>query len=192
MGQDGDTSDGGDELLKLIRDKYLVGLSAQIYGVFPNAGTAAVADAIGEAVKAIVIRLRKGKRIADVKAYLASTAYNELKRAAKRAARREVPLDQRPEEFSESAENVVLRDAAVQIVKAEIRTWENVNIREVMLVYVDAIALGEPIESEEVAEIVSPILGEEISAATVRVWKTRGFRKLRDFAERSELKESRR
>lgn len=184
--------EGGEELLSLIRYDYLGGLAKQIHGVFPMAGTAAVADAVAEAVKKVVVRIQKGTPILDVKSYLATVAYNELKREAKKAARREAPLDDQPDQSAESAEDTVLRDAALQIVRAEIRTWENANIREVMLVYIDAIALGEPIESEEVAEIVSPILGEEVSAATVRVWKTRGFRKLREFAERSELKDMRR
>ena len=79
-----------------------------------------------------------------------------------------------------------MRDAAVRAVKNEIRSWTNQNIREVMLVYVDAIALGEPIEAEEVAELVGPILGEEISAGSVRVWKQRGLKRLREYAEEND------
>lgn len=124
--------------------------------------------------------------------YLAKVAFNTLKRTAERRARQEAPLDDRPDDEAASAEDEALRHAAVDAIRAEIRTWTNANIREVMLVYVDSIAYGEPLEAEEVASVVGQNLGEEISAGSVRVWKARGLKKLQEFVGDAGLIDERR
>jgi DNA-directed RNA polymerase specialized sigma24 family protein len=189
-----DTAPGADEkaLLRLMQEHFLVGLVRQMRRAYPNAGLGQLEDAVAEAVHKLVLRLRKGTPVRDVPAYLVTIAHNEFKRAAARANGRELPLDDRPEGVVDSAEREALRDAALTAINTEIRSWENANMREVMLVYVEAISYGEPIEADEVAELVSGILGEQLSPNSVRVWKMRGFRRLRDFVEGTDWVQGRR
>lgn len=174
------------------RGGFLLGLVSQLQAAYPSAGTGQIEDAVAEAVSQLVVRLRKEPPVADVASYLAKVAYNTLKKTAQRTARREAPLDDRPEEEAASAEEEALRHAAVDAIRAEIRTWTNANIREVMLVYVDSIAYGEPLEAQEVALVAGQNLGEEISAGSVRVWKARGLKKLQEFVRDAGLTDERR
>ncbi|PVA35870.1 sigma-70 family RNA polymerase sigma factor [Mycobacteroides abscessus] len=185
MGVENSDGSGLDELERLVLGgSFLLGLVEQLGVAYPTAGRGLAEDCVQEAVRSLVIRMNRPPPVRDVRAYLARVAFNTLKRVAPRILQHEVPLEARPDAAHRSAEDEALRDAAVRAVKQEIRTWPNANIREVMLVYIDAIALGEPIEAEEVAELVSPILGEDISPVTVRKWKQRGMNRLREFIER--------
>lgn len=189
--EEGDAA-GESSLLDLMRGGFLLGLVKQLQAAYPEAGTGQIEDAVAEAVTQLVVRLRKEPPVADVASYLAKVAYNTLKRTARRRARQEAPLDDRPEAEAASAEDEALRHAAVEAIRAEIRTWTNANIREVMLVYVDSIAYGEPLEAEEVALIAGQSLGEDISAGSVRVWKARGLKKLQEFVGDAGLIDERR
>ena len=179
-----ESAKGLDELEDIVLGRhFLTGLVGQLVSAYPSAGSGLAEEAVEEAIRKLVKRMGRPPPVLDVRGYLAKTAFNTLNKTAPKIVGHEVPLDQRPDAEVPSAEDEALRDAAVRAVKAEIRIWTNRNVREVMLVYVDAIALGEPIEAEEVAELVSPILGEEISAASVRVWKQRGLKRLREYTE---------
>lgn len=193
MTADEEDANGEDALLDLMRGGFLLGLVCQLQAAYPSAGTGQVEDAVAEAVSRLVVRLRKDPPITDVASYLAKVAYNTLERSAGRRAKREAPLDDRPENHPvPSAEDDALRHAAVEVIRAEIRTWTNANIREVMLVYVDSIAYGEPLEAEEVAAIAGQSLDEEISAGSVRVWKARGLKRLQEFVGTAGLIDTRR
>jgi DNA-directed RNA polymerase specialized sigma24 family protein len=173
--------EGVDELKQLLVERFFLGLVRQFRGEYPNLGSAAIEDAIATAVEKVLKRLAGGS-VRDVRGYLAKVAHNEAKKAGRRAAR-EIPLGERPDGLDEAAEDTVLREAALGIIKAEIAGWENAHVREVMLVYVDVIALDEPLETDEVAEIVGANLGEEINPLSVRTWKARGIKRLRTFIE---------
>jgi DNA-directed RNA polymerase specialized sigma24 family protein len=178
---------GLDELEQLVLGQsFLIGLVEQLCRSFPDAGLGLAEEAVEEAVRKLVVRTRKPPPVTDVRGYLARVAFNTLQRAAPKLVNYERPMENAPEIDTASAESDALRYAAIQAVKKEIGTWANANMREVMLVYIDAITIGEPIEAEEVAELVSPILGEEISPGSVRVWKQRGMKRLREFVEQSD------
>jgi DNA-directed RNA polymerase specialized sigma24 family protein len=185
-------AEGQEALLELMRGGFLLGLLSQVQAAYPSAGTGQVEDAVAEAVSRLVVRLRKKPPVTDVASYLAKVTHNTLKRTAERRAKREAPLRDRPEEAASSAEDEALRHAAVEVIRAEIRTWRNANIREVMLVYVDSIAYGEPLEAEEVAAIAGQSLDEVISVGSVRVWKARGLKRLQEFVGDAGLIETRR
>lgn len=177
---DDELGQGVEDLEQLLRDRFLLGLIGQLQAQFHNVGSADVEDAVLTAVERLLKRLSRG-RVGDVKGYLAKIAFNELNKHVQR--RRELPLEARDEDLEPSAETEAMRIAAIDIIKAEIRTWQNAHIREVTLVCVEAMAAGEPLEHTEIADLVSVVLGEEISAGSVGTWKARGLRKLREFIE---------
>ena len=184
----GEEEDGGESaLIGLMSGGFVLGLVGQLQATYPSAATGLIEDAVAEAARRLVERLRKQPPVIDVAAYFAKVAHNLVKQWAKRAAEREAPLDHRPDIPHASAEDEALRHAAVELIRAETRTWTNTNIREVMLVYLESIAYGEPLEAAEVAEIVGQNVGEEISAGSVRVWKARGLRRLQDFVAQAEF-----
>lgn len=181
--------DGGkpDEVnatwLDLVQEGFLLGLIRQLQERYPERNGDDIEDAVYEAVTKLGERLGKSSDVRDVRSYVAKVAYRVLARTAKRTQAREHPVEDVPESTTaSSAEYEALRNAAVEVVKAEVRTWHNAHVREVTLAVIEAAASGEPIDDAELTEIVSGALGEELSVTSVRVWKSRGLRALRRFA----------
>jgi hypothetical protein len=156
----------------------------QLQGQFHNVGSAQVEDAVADAVEKLVRRLGQGP-VRSVRDYLAKVAFNNLNKFVTHRVM-EVELADGQRDDAPSAESEALRNAAIGIIKAEVRTWENAHIREVMLVYIDVMAYGEPLDTEEVAALVTATLNEVISPLSIRKWKARGLRKLREFIDNAE------
>lgn len=184
MGDTENPSEGLPELEQLLVDRFFLGLARQLQSQFSNVGSARVEDAVADAVEQLVKRLDHGP-VRSVRDYLAKVAFNNLNRLVARQVK-EVELAEGEHNLAPSAESEVLRNAAIGIIQAEVRTWENAHIREIMLVYVDVMAYGEPLDTEEVAALVSVTLNEDISPLSVRTWKARGLRKLREFIDSAE------
>lgn len=183
MSASDDEPEGLSDLEQLMVDKFFLGLATQLQKQFDNVGSGRVEDAVAHAVEKLLKRQTEDP-VRNIKGYLATIAYNDLNKYTNRQKKHpEVGLDEREDAPAASAENEALRSSAFDIIKAEVRSWENANIREVMLVYIDIMAYDEPMDSDEVAELVSNTLGEEIAASSVRTWKARGIRKLREFIE---------
>ncbi|MGR6967000.1 hypothetical protein ACU610_21300 [Geodermatophilus sp. URMC 61] len=185
----GDSAEGLEDLQRALSDRFFLGLVEQFRKQFDNVGSAEVEDAVAAAVEKLLKRLERGP-VGSVRSYLAKSAFNELRKITTR--RREIPVESHADLPTDGPDEKVLRQQAIELVKAEIRTWENANIKHVMLVYVDMIVAGDVLETDEVAEIVSQNLGEDINPLSVRTWKARGMRKLREFIEDAELSERRR
>ena len=179
-----DAAEGLPALQQLLVDKFFLGLVHQLQGQFSNLGSAEVEDAVADAVEKLLKRLSQGP-VRSVKDYLAKVAFNDLNRLAKSRVK-EIGLGERDDQEAPSAEAGALRNAAIDIIKTEIRTWENAHIREVMLIYVDVMAYGEPLDTYEVADLASVVLGEDITPLSVRTWKARGLRKLHEFIDGAE------
>lgn len=198
MTDDGTASNWEQELDDLFREGFLAGLIAQLHNNYPTASWAEIEDAVCEAAARLAEQLSAGNSVKDVRSYFAKVAYHTHTRFKGSIAKREVrlpelhlPDDYRPAGTSPSAEDEAvrreekaLRRNAIDAMKLEIRTWTNINIREVMLVVIEAAEAGEPIDTDEIARIVAQNLGEEaVSVVSVRKWKQRGFEKIRDFLE---------
>lgn len=197
MTDDGTASDWKHVLGDLFNEGFLVGLIAQLRSHYPNASLVEIEDAVCEAAVRLAEHLSAGNSVRDVRSYFAKVAYRTLTRFKGSIAKREVllPEFQLPEGHrlagaSPSAEDeavrrdeLALRRRAIDAIKREVRTWPNANIREVMLVVIEAAEVGDLIEADEIARIVGQNLGEEVSVPTVRVWKQRGFERIRAFLE---------
>jgi DNA-directed RNA polymerase specialized sigma24 family protein len=174
----------------LFREGFLVGLMRQLRRNYPTVGSLEIEDAVCEAAAKVLEQLSNNQKVNDVRSYFAKVAYRTLTRSAARAAKREAPLEEyRPTGEAPSAEHEVMRREeeawrrrAIEAMKREVRSWTE-NIREVMLVIIEAAEVGEPIETDEIARIVGQNVGREVSVANVRSWKQRGFRRLREFLE---------
>jgi len=150
LGMGDENNDGLDELERPVFERrFLVGLVRQLLVTYPTAGSGLAEDAVAEAVKKVVVRIGRPPPVKDIQGYLAKVAHTTLKRAAKKVVGTELPIDERDDAEMWSAEDDVVRAAQVKAVKAHVRTWDNANMREVMLIFIDSIALGEPIEADE-------------------------------------------
>lgn len=188
-GKDDDFGEGVDELEDLLAGGFFLGLVGQLQRQFRQIPPADIEDAVLEALQKMVQRLKTRGPVRDARKYLATIAYNCCNKASKQPVHLEIP-ERDAREIT--VENSVLQNAAIELIKTEVRSWENAHIREVISVYVEMIVTGELLEADEIAEIVSVNLGEQISVMSVSQWKARGLRKLREFIEGSDWFDRRR
>lgn len=174
----------------MLRDGTVEGLARRLRRDFPT--LAAEADAaIGHGVERLILRPYSPR---DCGAYLAACAYNELKRLARLQARHE-SLDAlaadpdgdrpgwEPADGAATVEEQALRRITYDLLRSHVSTWDTENVRVVTLLYLEAAYEGEPLSSDTAAELASELLGYEVDANFVRTWKSRGFRKLRDYVQ---------
>lgn len=145
--------------------------------------------AVGHGVEKLIVR-----EIApdDPRRYLASCAYNEMKRLGRQRARHvslealadagddETPRWE-PEQDGWTVEEQALLSATYDQLRAHVATWDTENVRVVTLLYLEAAFLAEPLPSAEAAELATELLGYDVDDAFVRTWKSRGFKKLRAY-----------
>lgn len=171
------------EAEEMLRDGRIEGLVRQIQRKYPALAEDAGA-AVGHAVEALI---RKKKSPDRPFSYLASCAYNEIKKIGKfRASSASLDAlrdatDWEPAYDEWSVEERALINETYKELVAQIATWENNNVRIVTESYLQAAYLGEPATSAEIADELSAVTGSEISADEVRTWKSRGFKRLKSY-----------
>jgi hypothetical protein len=75
-------------------------------------------------------------------------------------------------------EYLAVNSEALLRVKAVIERWDNINIRTVLLLYLEAAWEGEPVTYADIAQQAATILDQELSESSIRKWKQRGIKKL--------------
>lgn len=81
------------------------------------------------------------------------------------------------------ADHVIGEDVFRRI-RATVEKWDNANVRAVTLAFLDAVYDGEELDYHELAERASAARGESLSPDSVRVWKSRGVKRLQaEFIE---------
>ncbi len=169
----------------MLRDGYIEGLARNIRRAFPSLGEEATA-AIGHAVERLILRPVAPR---EPRRYLATSAYNEMRGLARRRGRYDSldalsDSDGNVSELQDQAwtvEEQALLDATYRELRAVVESWETDHVRVVTLLYLEAAYEGEPLSSEDAADLVADVLGEDVDADFVRTWKSRGFRKLREW-----------
>lgn len=171
----------------MLRDGTVEGLVGRLQRDFP-ALEAEAASAVGHGVEKLIVRETAPD---DPRRYLAACAYNEMKRFGRRRARHVslealaskeedhaawVPADER---FGVE-EQALLRSTYDQL-RSHVEGWETENVRVVTLLYLEAAFECEPLPSAVAAEIAGELLGYEVDDSFVRAWKSRGFKRLREY-----------
>ena len=179
------------EAEEMLRDSRIEGLVRQIQKAYPGLAHEAEA-AVGHAVEALI---RKTPSPEKPFRYLASCAYNEIKKIGKFRASN-VSLDSLRDEsdwepaYDEwSAEERALVDETYKELMAHVATWENNNVRIVTEAYLEAVNTGGPPKAGDVADELSVVTGNEVSEDEVRTWKSRGFRRLRTYVNDKRTRE---
>lgn len=184
MDEDASAPEALDDLVALVTGGLVDALVRQLRSSYTSLGNAEIEDVVAGSIERVVARIQKGPLHGDLAAYVYKATLNGANKAARQKARRaEVSLAPDLAQPTADVADDVLRRQVVQLLLAEVRSWENANIRVVTLVYLEAAVAGEPLDSVEVAELASPVLGEELNPASVRKWKARGMQKLRDFLQ---------
>jgi DNA-directed RNA polymerase specialized sigma24 family protein len=172
----------------MLGDGFVEGLVRRLCRDFPALSSEGM-GAVGHAVEKMIVR---PVAPTNPRGYLAASAYNEMKRLIRKRARTEsldaleahdedgrpgwAPADPR---FTVE-EQALLRSTYDQL-RAHVETWETENVKVVTLLYLEAAFDGEPLTSSDAAELTGELLGYEVDDAFVRTWKSRGFKKLRDY-----------
>lgn len=169
---------------EMLRDGRLEGLTGRLRVRFPSLWNE-VDAAVGHAVEKLITRPTEPS---EPFAYLTTCAVNELKRLASYRARydsldalRDGDHPWEPVYEGWSVEEQALIEATYTELLEHVSRWENNNVRTVTSIYLRAAQLGDPITSSEVAEELSDSFACEVSDEEVRTWKSRGFKRLRQY-----------
>ncbi|MHB1844816.1 MAG: RNA polymerase sigma factor [Deltaproteobacteria bacterium] len=186
------------EVEKMLGDGYVEGLVRRLCRDFPSlAGDAT--GAVGHAVEKLVVRPVPPDK---PRSYLAACAYNEMKRVRRTRARVD-SLDALADENEDgrtgwtpsdpglTVEEQVLLTETYDQLRSHVETWETDNVRIVTLLYLEAAFECEPLTSADAAELVGELLSYEVEDSFVRTWKSRGFKKLRDYVAALDAVETR-
>lgn len=171
------------ELIRLIEhgfvDRTVRGLQAK----HPDAADD-VEDAVATAVVKLVTRFNSGKPpVGDIAGYVYTAARNGVYDAHKRH-QRDVEFDpDAHDSMGQSADHDLLQKEAYRAIQQIVRRWPNRNLREYMLLYLDALYYGEPLTIIDAARQLSDIFGEEVNPGSIGTWKRRALAKLLDDYE---------
>lgn len=186
------------EVEAMLADGTLEGITSRLRRDYPV--LAAEADgAVGHGVEKL-IRLAQNRTPTRPRAYLAACAHNEMTRMVRRRAR-ELSLETladrgddedsgqgwQPEQGGWSVEEKALLTATYEQLRGHVSTWDTDNVRVVTLLYLEAAFLGEPLPSQDAAALASDLLGYEVDDAFVRTWKSRGFKRLREYVRGADV-----
>ena len=179
----------------MLQDGFIEGLARRLGRDFPSLAEEATGS-IGQALERLILRPVSPR---EPRKYLATSAYNEMKGLARRRARYD-SLDglrdsdgnwSEPADQPWTVEEQALLDATYRELRTVVGTWETDHVRVVTLLYLEAAHEGEPLSSEDAADLLADILGEEVDADFVRTWKSRGYRKLREWVTAARTSEDR-
>jgi hypothetical protein len=163
-----------EALEQLVQARFPEGLVRRLEKQFRVDGQTAE-DAVAEGLARMVARADR-RDIDDPRAYLTTVATNLMRRAVKEA----LPLGF--EENFEGGEDLDEDDALGKetylFIKGLVDRWETNTVRTVTLLVLEGAYLGDPLTGEELTRETGRLLGEEISATTVRQWKKRGLDRL--------------
>lgn len=182
----------------MLGDGFVEGLVRRLCRDFPALSSEGT-DAVGHAVEKMIV---KPVAPTNPRGYLAASAYNEMKRLVRKRARTESlealaahDGDGRPgwtpADPGFTVEEQALLRATYDQLRADVETWETENVKVVTLLYLEAAFDGEPLTSSDAAELTGELLGYEVDDSFVRTWKSRGFKKLRDYVTALDAVETR-
>lgn len=137
-----------------------------------------------------LLAIGERRDVDNPRAYITTIAINEMRRVLKRAAR-DVVIDFGAEDRDDEDEWTPDRDRderptdsdvvgrlVFDYVKSVVNAWESLKLRATTLLVLEGAFIGEALSSEEMAERLGDILGEDVLPATARKWRQRGLDRL--------------
>ena len=182
----------GPAVEDMLRDQFLDGLTRLLERRYPGSNSVVYEDVISESV-ARLLAAGEHRVVDDPRAYITTIAINEMRKVLKRAAREVIADfgaedrggDEDEDEWAppRSADEKPVEAEGVsklvfEYVKGLVEAWESRNIRTTTLLVLEGAYIGEPLSSDEIAERLGDILGEEVQPATARQWRKRGLDRL--------------
>lgn len=174
----------------MMRDRFLDGLARLLERRYPGSDGATYEDVVAESV-ARLLGVGDRRVVDDPRAYITTIAINEMRRVLKRAAR-DVVLDFGSEDRDDEDEWTPDRDPderptnsdavgrlVFEYVKSLVNSWESRRLQATTLLVLEGAFIGEALSSEEMAERLGDILGEDVLPATARKWRQRGLDRLK-------------
>jgi DNA-directed RNA polymerase specialized sigma24 family protein len=174
----------------MMRERFLDGVTRLLERRYPGSDGATYEDVVSESV-ARLLEIGERRDIGNPRAYITTIAINEMRRVLKRAAR-DVVLDFGAEDRDDEDEWTPDRDPderptdtdavgrlVFEYTKSLVNAWESRKLRATTLLVLEGAYIGEPLSSEEMAERLGDLLGEDVLPATARKWRQRGLDRLK-------------
>ncbi len=172
-----------------MEERFPEGLIRALRGKFSSAAYADCEDAVSTGFEKLVA---KGPTH-NPEGYVTTTAVNALKRKLRRATFQQLELDDDGEPpadaWSDPTFDAVEAEDAVKFARGTVDRWESRNVKTTTLLVIDAAMLGEPLSSNELAEKLEELLGQDVLPDTARQWRKRGLDRLRDELVAADLLE---
>lgn len=170
-----------DQALGLAEERFPEGLTRLLEADFRGAQSVDCEDAVGEGFLRFLV---KGKALENPRGYVVTVAYNYMRNLLTRKTLETLPKGELEDEevgdsWDDPTADEIVGEDVFRFAREVVGGWESKNVRTATLLVLEAARLGEPISSEELAEVLEVALGEEILPGTARQWKKRGLDRLR-------------
>ncbi len=175
----------------MVDERFPEGLARALEGQFPDAAHADYEDAVSAGFEQLV-RKSQDRPLESPRGYVTTVAVNAMKRRLRRAAIQQLahidpdreddgddPLDAYTDPWSDPVAEEALLGDAYTFMQGLIDAWPIANHKVTMRLVLAAARLGEPLSSEELAERLEDLLGQEVSPETARQWRHRALKRLR-------------
>lgn len=186
------------EVGQMVRDRFPEGLVRLLEGGYPNGNHADYEDAVATGFEKLVAA---GREMENPRGFVTTVAINAMKRILRRAAVQQLAghdddepddlLDRQTSEWNDTTAEQVVADGAYAFMHEVVEGWESRNVKTAMRLVLAAANIGEALSSEELAERLEELLGQDVLPATARQWRKRGLDRLRrELVEANLLEES--
>jgi DNA-directed RNA polymerase specialized sigma24 family protein len=177
---------------RMVDERFPEGLLRTLEGRFPAATYADCEDAVSAGFEQLV--RRADRAMENPRGYVTTVAVNAMKRLLRRAAIQQLadvypdedvedadsdPLDAYTSEWDDPVVAKAMLDNAHEFMQSLIASWPVASHKATMQLVLAAAMLGEPLSSEELAQRLADVLGEEVQPATARQWRSRAIKRLK-------------
>jgi DNA-directed RNA polymerase specialized sigma24 family protein len=165
----------------LAEERFPEGLTRLLEADFRGAQSVDCEEAVAEGFLRFLV---KGKALKSPGGYIVTVAYNYIRHLLSRKTLEALPEGELEDEeggdaWEDPTADEVVGEDVFRFAREVVGGWESKNVRTATLLVLEAARLGEPISSEELAEALEVVLGEEVLPSTARQWKKRGLDRLR-------------
>lgn len=180
----------GDEVDRMIDERFPEGLVRTLEGKFPNGQPADYEDAVSTGFLQLVLKPEMCDD--NPRGYVTTVAVNAMKRTLRRAAIQQLavahpdedddsndPLDAHTSAWDDPVAEHSMLDDAYNLMQRLVDAWPVENHKATMRLVLASAKLAEPLSSDELAERLGELLHKDVQPDTARQWRHRAIKRLK-------------